>query len=287
MTSSGPMLDARRLPRLVGIAALVGLSVAWVIWTIGGFTLSDAEAYRSAAERLLHGTDLYPAAADPNAPEVYRYAPWFAAAWVPLALLPHAVGNAIWSVILLIAAIVAVRSLLRSPSSWMRLIGLLGFTILLWTAARGNAHPLVIAALTLGIDRRSGPLWLALAASLKAVPIIFVLVYVARRQWSRVALTLAVAAFLVAPMPLMGWSLADVHAGASISVLDLVSPAAWAIVAGLAIAAAAAVALYRPRWARAAAAGAVILALPRLLPYDATFLLPAFPPRETPPWSAP
>ncbi len=165
----------------LAVAAAIGLSIAWLIWSVSGFTLSDSHAYRTAAERLLSGEDLYQFAS--TQAEAFRYAPWFAAVWVPIAALPFTAGQALWACCLFGASILAVLPLLRSEDAASRLMGLLGGTVLLWTAARGNVHPLVVAALVHGIDRRSGPIWIAAAASLKAVPILFVLVYVARREW--------------------------------------------------------------------------------------------------------
>lgn len=57
------------------------------------------------------------------------------------------------------------------------------FPILIGISAVGNAQALMVAWLVWGAERRSGPLWIALAASLKAVPILFAIVYIGRRQW--------------------------------------------------------------------------------------------------------
>lgn len=252
-------------------AIIVGLSIAWLVWTFNGLTLSDAHAYRVAAERLLAGADLYQPAATQD--EAFRYAPWFAAAWIPLAALPEAIGKALWAVILVVASAFAVLPLARRPDLLARLFAVLGGTVLLWTSARGNVHPLVMVALVHGLDRRSGPVWVALAASLKAVPLLFVLVYVARREWLRALWTLAIAAALVAPMPFLGWEAETVQPGPSLSLYYQVSPLAWFVVAGVAMIVAVAVALRAPRFAPPAAATAAILALPRLLLYDLTYLL--------------
>jgi glycosyl transferase family 87 len=257
--------------RRVLAAAIVGLSIAWLVWTFNGFTLSDSHAYRVAAERLLAGADLYQPAATQD--EAFRYAPWFAAAWIPLAALPEAVGSALWAVLLLVASVVAVLPLARRNDVLARLLAVLGGTVLLWTTARGNVHPLVMVALVHGLHRRSGPVWVALAASLKAVPLLFVLVYVARREWLRAVWTLAIAAALVAPMPFLGWEADTVQPGPSLSLYYQVSPVTWLIVAGIALALAVAVALRAPRLAAPATAVAAILALPRLLLYDLTYLL--------------
>ena len=252
-------------------AAIIGLSIAWLVWTFNGFTLSDSHAYRVAAERLLAGADLYQPAVIQD--EAFRYAPWFAAAWIPLAALPEAIGNGLWAVILVVASVVAVLPLARRHDLLARLLAVLGGTVLLWTSARGNVHPLVMVALVHGLHRRSGPVWVAVAASLKAVPLLFVLVYVARREWLRALWTMAIAAALVAPMPFLGWEAETVQPGPSLSLYYQVSPLIWLIVAGAAVIVALAVALRGPRFAAPAAAAAAILALPRLLLYDLTYLL--------------
>jgi hypothetical protein len=256
--------------RLVA-ASIIGLSIAWLIWAFNGFSFSDADAYRLAAQRLTDGESIYVQA--PNQDVAFRYAPWFAAAWVPIAALPEVVGDALWTIVLAGASVFAVLPLARQPFLAARLLAVLGATMLLWTTARGNVHPLVMVALIHGMDRRSGPLWVALAASLKAVPILFVLVYVARREWLRAALTMASTALLVLPMPLLGWELGTVHPGESLSLYSLVSPLVWAVVAVAGIVAATGVAILAPRYAAASAATAAILSLPRLLLYDLTYLL--------------
>lgn len=265
-------MNARWL-RLIFVAAAIGLSVAWLIWTIGGFTLADAEGYRMAADRLRSGQPLYPPVPDPNAAFVYRYAPWFAIAWVPIAALPVPLGNGLWAASLLAASVLAVLPLALRRSLGSSLLALLGCTVLLWTSARGNVHPLMMVGLVHGVHRRSGPIWVALAASLKAVPIAFVLVYLARRQWWRAAFAVALTALLVAPMPLLGWKLESPSVGASVSLWYLVSPTLWLTVAGASLIVALLIAWRAPRLAPLASSAVAILALPRLLLYDLTYLL--------------
>lgn len=252
-------------------ASIIGLSIAWLIWAVNGLTFSDADAYRLAAERLARGEDMYVQA--PTQDEAFRYAPWFAAAWLPLAALPEPAGDAIWAIALAIASIAAVLPLARQPYLAARLLAVLGASMLLWTAARGNVHPLVMVALIHGIDRRSGPLWIALAASLKAVPIVFVLVYVARREWRRASIAIGITALLVVPMPFLGWEAGTVEPGESLSLYYLVSPTLWAAMTIAAVAVAVGFAWQRPRQAALGAAVAAVLALPRLLLYDLTYLL--------------
>jgi hypothetical protein len=266
-----PRMMIRGMARRALIAMIIGLSIAWLVWTFNGFTLSDAHAYRVAAGRLLAGVDLYQPA--PTQDEAFRYAPWFAAAWIPIAAFPEAIGNGLWAAILIAASVVAILPLARQGNLISRLLAVLGGSVLLWTSARGNVHPVVMVALIHGLDRRSGPVWVALAASLKAVPILFVLVYVARREWLQVLWTLAIAAALVAPMPLLGWEAGTVQPGPSLSLYSQVSPLIWLVVAGAAAVVALIVAVRAPQFAAPAAAVAAILALPRLLLYDVTYLL--------------
>jgi len=275
------MVRLERLAKLVVIASAVGLSIAWLVWTVGGLTLADTDAYRMAADRLILGQELYPHVADTGAPTVYRYAPWFAAAWIPFALLPVWIGDSAWAVVLAVASGWAVLPLARQPNLWSRLVAILAGSVLLWTSARGNVHPLVMVALVHGLHRRTGPIWVGLAASLKAVPILFVLVYVARREWWRAAWAVAITAALVAPMPLLGWEFGIQQAGESLSLYYQISPLVWAMVATSAVGLALAVALRAPRFATPAAGIAAIVALPRLLLYDLTYLLVG---ATEPPW---
>jgi len=266
-------MPLERAARWFVTATFIGLSIAWIVWSFGGLTLSDADAYRQAADRLLAGEDLYVQAETQD--EAFRYAPWFAAAWVPLAALPEALSDAIWVLALLVASVVAVVPIARQPHLAARLLALFSGAMLVWTSARGNVHPLVMVALVQGIDRRSGPLWIAASASVKAVPILFVLIYVARRQWWRAGLTLVLTAALVAPMFLFGWEPATTDPGESLSLWYLVSPLAFGVVATLALAVAALGAWSALGWTSLAAALATIMALPRLLLYDLTYLLVA------------
>ena len=59
--------------------------------------------------------------------------------------------------------------------------------ILVGISAVGNVQPLLIAALVWSVERRSGPAWIGVAASLKIFPILFAAVYLGRREWARAA----------------------------------------------------------------------------------------------------
>lgn len=260
-----------RFARWLVAATFIGLSIAWIIWSVGGLNFSDAEAYRQASNRFLAGEDLYVSIRTQD--EAFRYAPWFAVAWLPFAVLPPAVGNLLWGILLVIASVAATAPIARQPGLPARLLAVFGGAMLLWTSARGNVHPLLMVALIHGIDRRAGPFWIALSASLKAVPIVFVLVYVARREWFRALITVAITAVLVIPMPLFGWEPSTTNPGESLSLWYLVSPWIFSVSAAVVMTVAVLSTWLWPMWAPLAAAVGAVMALPRLLLYDLTYLM--------------
>jgi hypothetical protein len=156
--------------------------------------LSDMNAYWDAALRLRQGEPLYPPLFDTQSADVYRYAPWFAFVWVPLTFLPYPIVGGIWVLASLGAAAYVV---LRVQNVVVALF--LG-PVLVQVALIGNVHILLLAGLLWGLERRSGPAWIALAASLKAFPLLLALVYVGRGEWRRVGFTLLITALLVLPI---------------------------------------------------------------------------------------
>jgi hypothetical protein len=263
------------------LAIFIGEGVAHGILAVGHWTLEDMDAYWQAAERLRIGAALYPAV-DPNANEVFRYAPWFAYVWVPLTYLPRGVVNIGWSLFLVGASVAAVVPLVRRPSpAAFAIAGLLG-PFLLWTASRGNVHPLLVAALVHGVERRSGPVWIALAASLKAVPILYVLVYAGRREWGKAAIAVGLTVLLTGQMLFFDLSSFASDPGGSQSLL-FISPVAWAAVAALGLGFAVFAAFFRRRYAWLGASTAAMTVLPRFFLYDLTYLLVGTAARRDPP----
>jgi hypothetical protein len=261
------------LVRTAVVLVFVLIGIGFVGWSLARWSIGDADAYLAAAQRILDGEELYPPAFVLDPPLAYRGAPWFVYLWVPLTAVPREVVNVGWAALLLAASAWSVLPLLRERRAAGIALAALCGGLLVWTASRGNVHPLVIAALVHGAPRRSGPLWIALAASLKAVPILFVLAYAARREWLKVALSLVLTAILVAPMPLMGWDPSRTPAGMSLSVYYQVGATAWLATAAVAVGAAVVVAMVWRRYAWLAAGTAAILALPRLIFYDFTYVL--------------
>jgi hypothetical protein len=242
--------------------------------------LKDSDAYWNAALRLRSGQPLYPPLGNVEDPEIYRYSPWFAAVWVPFTFLPREIVRVGWGAILVVSALACVWPAARTRHLAGILLAVLLGAVLIRTASSGNVQPLMLATLVWGVDRRSGPLWIAAAASLKAVPLLYVAVYVARRQWWRVAATLLLTAALVAPVLLFDVRNYPFEAG---SVVDapIATPWSWLVVVA---------ALAAAWWLRSspqawiAASAAVLFALPRWVPYFPSWFLVG---TEAPPSKSP
>lgn len=255
-------------------ATVVAVLLALTAYVLLTFALSqelgaDVSAYWSAAERLRAGQPLYVAGAA-NASDLYRYAPWFAAAWIPLTYLSREAVTAAWTGLMFAAALASCAPLLRRG-----LTGWAAFSLLapfqFEGAMYGNVQPLLVLMLMWGVERRAGPLWIALGASLKAVPLLLAVVYAARGEWRRAVLAAGLTVLLVAPaflFDLGGYSTAvgpRQESLAGVSLLLFVPVALAAIAASWILA--------RTRFGWLAGGLAMVLSLPRLLDYESAFLL--------------
>jgi hypothetical protein len=266
-----PRSTILRLATLFVVAIFVGEGIAHLVFGATAWTLEDMDAYWEAAMRLRTGEPLY-GATDVNAADVFRYAPWFAMAWMPLTLLPRVVVEVGWSVVLVAASVAATLPALRSrrPAA-ITLAALLG-PFLVWTASRGNVHPLLIAGLVYGMPRPSAPLWVAAAASLKATPIAFGLALLGDRRWRAVILAIVLTAVLTLPAFAFGIEAYTLDPGGSQSLMFL-GWGVWAAAAAAAVLAAVVLAVRRSDFTIVAAAVAVMALLPRFFLYDLTYLL--------------
>ena len=253
---------------------VVALLLAFMAYALTTYAVSrefgsDVAAYWGAAERIRNGEPLYVAGLA-NAPDLYRYAPWFAYAWVPLTLLPRELVTDVWVVLMLVAALASTLPLLRHG-----LAGTAGFALFaplqVQGAIFGNVQPLLVLMLLWGVERRSGPLWIAVGASLKAVPLLLALVYAGRGEWLRAGLALLLTVVLVAPAFLFDLSGYSRQAGPGNMSLIAVASSVFVVVAVLAACLAFLGARTRYRWVLGALA--VIAALPRFLTYEVSFLL--------------
>jgi glycosyl transferase family 87 len=167
-------------------------ALANVVLVTAQWDFNDIHAYLGAAQRLLAHEPLYVVTPDPSA--IYRYAPWFGFLRIPLASLPQIAVEVAWAAVLVGATVACLLPLVRSWTG-VALALLLG-GLLYRTAGWGNVQPLVTAALVYGLPTRAGPWLVGLAASLKPWPILAVVVYAWRRQWSAAAISLRVAVAL-------------------------------------------------------------------------------------------
>jgi len=255
-----------RLARIVALAVIIGIGFNHIWWSALDWHLSDMNAYWEAGLRIRMGEALFPPVSDVHASEVYRYSPWFAWLWAPVTVLPRELVNVAWSVILVAASVVAVVPLARR-GAWVAVAFFL--PILIGISAIGNAHALLIAALVLGVGRRSGPLWIGVAASLKLFPIILVLTYFGRREWWRAGATLAITAVLLSPYLMYDLSNYVTSPGGGGLLWDV--PIAY----GTAVAAMIGASLYfaRTRWSWLASSAAVVIAIPRSFLYDVSWVM--------------
>ena len=268
------MRIAVRGARLVAMAVALG----WLGYTLASWFLAwnpaDAGAYYAAAPRLLAGLPLYPAT-NPEAHEVYRYAPWFAVLWIPLTLFPEAVVAHVWSLCMLAASAIAAWPVLRRGTPASITLGALLFAFLAETAMFGNVHPLVVALLVWTIRGRTAPVWVGVATSLKLVPILFVLPWIGRREWWKAGVAVLTAGLLFAPMLLFDLQNYVTSPGTGLLSLYAVSPALWLGVAALNAAVAVVLCLQRSRWAWLAVALLMFLGPPRVTTSYLSFILVA------------
>ena len=268
------MRMARRAARLLAMAIALG----WLAYTLTSWFLAwnpaDASAYYQAAQRLASGHALYPPM-NPEAHEVYRYAPWFAVLWIPFTVFPEPAVAHVWSLLMLVASGLAVWPVVRLGTPAAITLGALLGAFLAETAMFGNAHPLVVALLVWTIRSRAAAAWVGVAASLKLVPILFVLPWLGRGDWRKPLVAVLSAAALFAPMLLFDLSDYVTSPGTGLLSLYAVSPLLWLAVALGAAAVAGVLALRRSRWVWLAVAVLMFLGPPRVTTSYLSFILVA------------
>jgi hypothetical protein len=255
------------------IALLFGTMLIRVALIATDWNFGDVSAYWLAAERLKHGQPLYLGSLNPDSYQVFRYAPWFAWLWVPLTFLPRWLVDVGWAMLLGLASLWILAGLVRLRSAAAIGLALILTPWLLSLVQVGNIQPLVVAALAYGMSRRSGPLWVGASAALKAVPGLFALVYLARRQWHRLIFAVAWGAIFAAPYLLYDLSGYQTDPGRSVSLYYYVSPLAWLVGAVLSGLVALVLAWRRSPYIWVATAVAVMLAGPRTHVTYATYLV--------------
>ena len=255
---------------LLGVALLLALmAYALTTYAVSREWGSDVAAYLGAAERIRAGEPLYVAGAA-NASDLYRYAPWFAYAWVPLTYLPPQLVTDVWVVLMLVAALASTLPLLHRGLAGTAAAALF-LPLQVQGAMFGNVQPLLVLMLLWGVERRSGPLWIAVGASLKAVPLLLAIVYAGRGEWRRAGIALLLTAVLVAPAFVFDLSGYSTQPGPGN--MSLISVAASLYVAVALVMSVLAFAAGRSRYRWVAGSLAMIAALPRFLTYEISFLL--------------
>ena len=239
---------------LYAIIALPAIAENWF--------LVDAFGYWDTAIHLREGGQLYqPDGGAPGA-FVYRYAPWFAWLWVALTYLPQPLVIGLW---VLTVGGASVWLLLQIPRSAAGiLLGLLFAPMLLRVVSQGNVHPLMVAALVWGFQRRSGPIWVALAASLKLVPVLFAALYLVRREYRRAIWSVVLTALLWAPAAILGLANYPTAMGGE------AFPFGWFTFLF-------AIFVVPDRYRELVAGLAVTFASPRWIPYNPSYLLVGLP----------
>ena len=264
--------------RLEFAARFVATAIAlgWLTYTLASWFLAwnpaDARAYYFAAERLRDGATPYPAV-NPEAHEVFRYAPWFAVAWLPFTWLPIDVATHAWSIGMLMCAAAAVVPVVRLGGRAAVVLAALLGALLAETAMFGNAHPLVVALLSWTILRPSTAIWVGVAASLKLAPMLFAVPWLLRR-WRSALVAAAVAGLLFAPMLLFDLSGYVTTPGSGLMSTYAASPIVWAVTATGALTVLAWLTFRASPFAYAAAGVAMFLVPPRVSTAYLAFLLP-------------
>jgi len=276
LESSG-MNGLERWARIGAVGIIGGMAIANVVWSLQTWPMGDIQIYWEAGQRIRDGEPLYPGTSPYTS---YRYAPWFAWLWAGFTYLPYDLVAMAWQAALLIACVAVTIPFLRRGIVGVAFAGLM-VPLLFAVSAGGNVQALLVASLLFGLDSRTGPLWLAVAASLRATPILFAAVYVARRQWGRFWLTIALTTVLVAPILLYEFETLFTDVAGREPGLLAVSPALWLTVAAASVIGVAWMALRRSPNTILAAAAAAVLASPKLFGYDLTTFLAVRPePRE-------
>jgi hypothetical protein len=254
---------------ILGVAVLIGAALTADVQP-------DADAYWLAAERLRDGEPLYGGPRGDET-EIYRYAPWFAVAWVPLTYVGQDAAYLIWRGLLLLATAAAVWPLLKRPTPAGLTLAVLMGGLLVSNLPAANVTPLIVGMLVAGLRTRLGPIVLGVAASLKLFPLVLVAGFVAERRWRAAAIAAAVAAALWTTVLAFGVERFLELGGPSFYLGGVstysVLPGLWALLAASLGLTLVVLVVRRSRWAWLAAAAAIPAAVPRVWLPDAAYVL--------------
>jgi len=275
------MRTAERVARLASMALALTGAVILIGAAMSANVHPDADAYWLAAQRLHQGLPLYSGPVGDET-QIYRYAPWFAYAWLPLTYLPRELAFAIWRAILLATSVAAVWPLLRRPTPASLTLAVLMGGLLVSNLPAANVTALLVGLLTVTLRTRAGPVAVGIAASLKLFPILLAAGYVAERRWWAAAASVTVAVLLWAQLLLFDLSRYPVNIGGSSFFLGgvslyRISPVVWAVAVTCLVVALAGLARRRSPWTWLLAAAAIPTVVPRVWLPDAGYLVSVVP----------
>ncbi len=256
----------------------LAISLGWLAYVLASWLLvwnpADAGAYYDAAARLVDGERLY-LGIHPEAHETYRYAPWFAYAWVPFTAFPRDVALHLWSLAMLACSGIAVWPLVRhgTPAA-ISLAALLG-AFLAETAMFGNVHPAVVAILVAAAGRRWMPVAIGITTSIKLVPILLVAPWIRQGNWMPAAVAILIATALWSQALLFDLAAYETDPGTGLLSLYAVSPVLWAAVAAVSAGIAAWTIARGSQYSWIAIAFLMFLGPPRVALSYLAFLIPA------------
>jgi hypothetical protein len=267
------------IERFARPVAMLAAALGVLLLIGAGFTPHvnpDADAYWHAALRLRDGQALYGGSRGDET-EIYRYAPWFAFAWVPLTYLGQANAYVVWRLILGIGSVAAIWPLVRRPTPASLTLAVLMGGLLVSSLQAGNVTPLLVGMLVASLRTRVGPIVLGLAGSLKLFPLLLVAGYAAERRWTAAAVAIGVAAILwlnILAFDLRVYlRLGDPSFYLGGISLYAISPVLWAAAGLGGVLVVTALALGRSPWTWLAAAAAIPLLVPRVWLPDAAYIL--------------
>jgi len=265
-----------RVSRLLALSVAVLGVVLLLGAALNGNVQPDADAYWHAALRIRDGQALYGGPRGDET-EIYRYAPWFAFAWVPLTYLGQDAAYGVWRAVLLLSTLVAIWPLIRRPTLASVTLAILLGGLLVTNLPAANVTPLIVGALAAGLRTRVGPLLLGLAGSLKLFPLVLVAGYLAERRWGAAAVAIGVAGVLWLNVVAFDLRLFMQIGGPAFYLggVSLLRVAAllWIPVALGTAALVIVLAVKGSKWTWLAAAAAIPLAVPRVWLPDAGYVL--------------
>ena len=181
-----------------------------------------------------------------------------------LTFLPQGFVLVAWGLLMAAASVWLLWQLPRTATGLA--LGLIFAPMLLRVLSQGNVQPLLVAALAWGLTKRSGPILVALAASLKVVPILLAVIYVARREFVRAGIALGITLLLWLPAVAYGLEHYPTAVGGEAFPFGM---STFLIAAGCLVAVFVVPGPHRPL----AASLAVTFASPRWIPYNPTYIL--------------